>query len=305
MAWAWIPITIGAALSQTLRNAAQRHLVTDLGTLGATLVRFLYGLPFAVLWLAVVWGVLAPPAVAPLEGGWTFVAWTAFGAVAQIVATACLLRAMAERNFVLGIAYSKTEVIQAALFGLVILGDRMTWLTVGATLCATAGVLLVSLPAGGRSIRLLLSGWTAPAALSGLASGAAFALSAVGYRGAALDIAAAGPAASAAVILVVAQAIQTILLGGWLLARNPGVVLAVLRAWRLSLAAGFLGALASALWFTAFALESLAHVRTLGMIELIFGFVLSARLFRERFSTAEQIGLLLLSLGLLAAVLPT
>jgi len=41
--WLWIPITLWAAFAQTLRNAAQRHLTADLGTLGATLVHQIPG----------------------------------------------------------------------------------------------------------------------------------------------------------------------------------------------------------------------------------------------------------------------
>src|SRR5262245_5645155 len=113
--WIWIPITICAAFAQTLRNAAQRRLTTELGTLGATLVRFLYGLPFAIIWLAVVhvWTGAALP-----RGNAVFFAWVVLGAVSQIFGTAFLLRAMQERSFALGVAYSKTELIQVALFGL-------------------------------------------------------------------------------------------------------------------------------------------------------------------------------------------
>src|SRR5579872_2034435 len=122
ISWAWIPITIGAALAQTLRNAAQRHLTGDLGALGATLVRFVYGLPFALSWLAVVWFVATPgrplPAAMPM-----FLMWTVVASLSQIAATALLLRCMEERNFAIGVAYSKTDVVQVALFGLVLLGD--------------------------------------------------------------------------------------------------------------------------------------------------------------------------------------
>src|SRR5580704_582744 len=117
--WAWIPITLGAALAQTLRNAAQRSLTGDLGALGATLVRFLYGLPFAVLWLVIAWLAFAggrpwPAIDAP------FLLWTVVAALSQIAATALLLRNMEERNFAIGVAYSKSEIIQVALFGLVL-----------------------------------------------------------------------------------------------------------------------------------------------------------------------------------------
>ena len=112
-----------AALAQTLRNAAQRHLTAELGTLGATLVRFLYGLPFAVAWLVVLdaQSGVARPAI-PLS----FPAWVMLGASTQIIATALLLRTMADRSFALGVAYSKTEVVQVAIIGFILLGDPVS-----------------------------------------------------------------------------------------------------------------------------------------------------------------------------------
>src|SRR5687767_15500864 len=99
--WLWIPITIGAAAAQTARNAAQRHLTPILGTLGATLVRFFYGLPFALLWLAIVALLGGFPLPSPNT---PFVAWVVVSPLAQIGATALLLPVMAARNFALGTA---------------------------------------------------------------------------------------------------------------------------------------------------------------------------------------------------------
>ncbi|HSB23294.1 MAG TPA: EamA family transporter [Burkholderiaceae bacterium] len=298
-AWLWIPITVGAALAQTMRNAAQRRLVGELGTLGATLVRFLYGLPFALLWLALASAATqaTPPA---MTGG--FVGWVVLGAVSQIVATAFLLRAMAERSFALGVAYSKTEVLLVAVFGLVFLGDVPTPTTTLAVLLGTLGVLLLSPADPERPLRAMVVGWSTRPALFGLASGAAFALAAVAFRGATLQLAA-SPVLAAATTLVLSLALQTAMLGGYLLARHAAVVRAVLTLWRPSLFAGFMGAAASAGWFTAFALESAAHVRTLGLIELVFSVAVSRRLFRERFSRLESIGMAVLVAGLVLVTL--
>jgi drug/metabolite transporter (DMT)-like permease len=296
----WIPVTIWAAFAQTLRNAAQRSLTDTLGTLGATLVRFLYGLPFAALWLWIVYrlgGYALPAPSAP------FAAWVVVGAVAQIVATALLLRVMAERNFALGVAYSKTEIVQVALFGLVFLGDPVTGVAAAAIVCGTLGVLLLSPADKARPWRAFLAGWTSRTALIGLASGAAFALSAVGYRGAALALDGAPFLIAAAFTLLVAQAIQTLLLGGWLAARDPAVIGRVFRAWRASLFAGFMGAAASAGWFTAMAIEPVAHVRTLGLVELVFSAVVSRRFFRERMTRREWAGMLLLVAGVVIITL--
>jgi drug/metabolite transporter (DMT)-like permease len=299
-AWLWIPVTLGAALAQTLRNAAQRHLITELGTLGATLVRFLYGLPFAALWLFAVReaGSFAWPAPAG-----SFFLWVKLGAVSQIAATALLLRVMTERNFTLGVAYSKSEIIQVAVFGYVFLGDSVTVTTALAIALGTFGVLLLSPADPERPIRGLLTGWTSKTALLGLGSGTGFALSAVGFRGAALALDATPFPMAAASTLLASQLIQTSLLGGWLLFTQPDVVIRTLRSWRTSLFAGLMGATASAGWFTAMAIEPVANVRTLGLVELVFAWVVSRRLFRESLKPRELAGMAFLVLGLIMVTL--
>jgi drug/metabolite transporter (DMT)-like permease len=292
----WIPITIGAAGAQTLRNAAQRSLTGSLGTLGATLVRFLYGLPFAALWLVLVghiWGLDLPTPNA------AFLGWVLVGAVTQIAATGLLLRVMAERNFTLGVAYSKSEIIQVAGFGLVFLGDPVSMAATAAIALGTLGVLLLSSAQNDHPLRGLLVGWTTRSALLGLASGTGFALAAVGFRGAALALGDTSFLMAAAYALVVAQCLQTVLLGAWLVRRDATIIPAIVRAWRGSLVAGFMGAAASGGWFTAMAIEPAAHVRTLGLIELLFSYVISRRVFRERLTRRELLGVALLAVALI------
>ncbi len=299
--WAWVPITLGAALAQTLRNAAQRHLTGDLGALGATLVRFLYGLPFAALWLVVAWVGFAGMGPWPAINA-AFLVWTVVAALSQIVATALLLRNMEERNFAIGVAYSKSEIIQVALFGLVLLGDRVSPTAVVSIVIASVAVMLLSLPAGNRSLAAVARGWTSRSAMLGLGSGAAFGMAAVGYRGAALALATPSVVFAAAESLVWAQTIQTVLLGGYLVWRQFGVIVEVVRAWRVSLLAGAMGAVGSACWFTAMAMQPVARVRTLGLIELYFSYIVSRRIFRERLGRAELLGLILLAAGLVGIV---
>lgn len=298
---AWIPITLAAALAQTLRNAAQRHLTNDLGALGATLVRFLYGLPFAAIWLTVAWAGFAArgawPAINP-----AFLIWTVVAALSQIAATALLLRNMEERNFAVGVAYSKSEIIQVALFGLVLLGDRVSLLAVLSIAIASVAVVLLSLPAENRSLVSIARSWASRSAMLGLGSGAAFGMAAVGYRGAALALETPSIVFAAAESLVWAQAFQTVLLGGYLAWRNISIVVAVVQAWRVSLVAGAMGAIGSACWFTAMAMRPVAQVRTLGLVELYFSYVVSRRVFRERLGRAELVGLALLAVGLVGIV---
>jgi drug/metabolite transporter (DMT)-like permease len=301
--WAWIPITLGAALAQTLRNAAQRSLTGDLGALGATLVRFLYGLPFAALWLVVAWLTFAGGGAWPSVNT-PFLLWTVVAALSQIAATALLLRNMEERNFAIGVAYSKSEIIQVALFGLVLLGDRVSLIAIVSIAVASLAVVLLSLPSDNRSLAAVARAWTSRSALLGLGSGAAFGMAAVGYRGAALALDTPSIVFAAAESLVWAQTFQTILLGGFLVVRNRAVVLEVMHAWRVSLIAGAMGATGSACWFTAMAMQPVARVRILGLIELYFSYIVSRRVFRERLGTAELLGLVLLAIGLFGIIAP-
>ncbi len=294
LAWAWIPIVLWAALAQTARNAAQRSLVAQAGTLGATLARFAYGLPFAAAWVLLLHALPATAARVPGFHG-AYFAWLMLGAAGQLAATAFLLAAMKQRNFVVGVAFSKTDALQVALFAALFLHELPGWLTLLAIGLATGGVVLMSLPAKPAASG---TGWDGLVALYGLASGAGFAFSAVGYRGAALQLPDVSPWLTGAWGVLLAQAAQTLLLGGWLAWRSPAALRAMSAAWRVSLAAGLTGALASIGWFTAFALTSAANVRTLGMVEVVFSYLVSRRLMREKLAPAEQAGLALVATGL-------
>lgn len=298
--WLWLPIVLWAALAQTARNAAQRSLVAQAGTLGATLSRFAYGIPFAALWVAILQ--LLPATAAPLPRFHpAYFGWLLLGALGQLAATAFLLTAMKQRNFVVGVAYSKTDALQVALFGALFLRELPGPWTLLAIGLATAGVVMLSIP---QKAGVVEGGaWTGRAAWYGLASGAGFALSAVGYRGAALQLPESSAWVAGAWGVLLAQAMQTMLLGSWLLARAPQALRATFTAWRISTLAGGAGAMASIGWFTAFALTTAANVRTLGMVEVVFSYLVSHRLMREKLARAERRGLLLVVAGLVALAL--
>jgi drug/metabolite transporter (DMT)-like permease len=299
LAWAWVPIVLWAALAQTARNAAQRSLVAQAGTLGATLARFLYGLPFAAAWVIALHAL--PTTAAPMPAfGASYFGWLILGALGQLGATAAMLAAMKQRNFVIGVAYSKTDALQVAVFATLFLHELPPWTTVLAIGLATAGVVMLSLPPAGVRAAGGSRLWGGPAALYGLASGAGFALSAVGYRGAALQLPGVSPWLIGAWGVLLAQAAQTLLLGGWLAAKAPQALRAIMSQWKVSTAAGMAGALASIGWFTSFALTSAANVRTLGMVEVVFSYLVSRRLMKEKLAPAEQAGLLLVLGGLVA-----
>ncbi len=304
LSWIWIPITVWAALAQTVRNAAQRTLTAEIGTLPATLVRFLYGLPLAAAWVLGTCVLGERPGLVPVFSA-SYAAWLALGAVMQVAATAFVLLAMQERNFILAVAYSKTELLQVALVSAVLLGEWPGPMALAAMAAAMVGVMLLSVPRGG--LRLLWAGGSAGQGrlvAYGLASGACFATASVGFRGASLALGeGVAPWVAGGWGVLWAQLLQTVLLGGWLLVRQPGVVRALGRAWKLSMVAGSMGALASIAWFTAYALQPVAQVRTLGLVEVLFSYAVSRRVFRERLTRLETAGLSLVFAGLVGICL--
>jgi drug/metabolite transporter (DMT)-like permease len=289
--WLWALFTVIAAASQTVRNATQRELTTTLGTAGATHVRFLFGLPFAALFLVAV--VIASGQTLP-RPPISFWPWVLDGALAQIAATALMLAAMNDRSFVVVYAYIKTEPVQAALFGLAFLGDTVTLPMAAAILIATFGVVVMALKPGATlGLR---------ATLLGLAAGSMFALSAVGYRGAILSLGLPNYLMAATYTMVIGLIVQVALLSLYLWLRDPGVVRAILQHWRPSMLAGFLGALASQFWFLAFALATAASVRTLALVEVLFAQAISTFMFRQATTPREALGIVLIVLGVLLLV---
>ncbi|MGN1056129.1 MAG: EamA family transporter [Comamonas sp.] len=293
--WLWVPFTLFAAMAQTVRNSAQRSLTQQVGTLSATLVRFLFGLPFAAVVLALIYVVPAQTPDLP-EFSWTYLGWISVGALFQVAATAALLLAMKERNFAVAVTFSKTEILQVALFAAVLLHELPTPMAWLAMLVATLGVLLLSLPPRGQL--LSAKAWLSKSALYGLLCGACFAIAVIGFRGAAVALDAPTPWMSGAWGVLIAQTLQSLVLGAWISWKNPQGLRPVWRAWRVSLLAGSMGAAASLAWFTAYAIQDAAAVRTLGMVEVVFSYLVSRRIFSETFSTAEKLGMGLMVLGL-------
>jgi drug/metabolite transporter (DMT)-like permease len=289
MSWLWVVFTLIAAAGQVLRNAQQKELTATLGTVGATHVRFLFGLPFGLLFLVLVLAVSGYP-LPPLNGA--MLAWTLVAALSQIGATALLLAAMRVRSFVVTTTYAKTEPVQVAIFGLAFLGDRVTPEGALAILIATAGVLMISWP---RSASDEAFSWQP--ALLGIGSGGLFAIAAIGFRGGIRALEAPSFVVAATVTLALGLVIQTVVLTAYLYLVERDKLWAIFRHWRPSLFAGFTGAFASQMWFLAFALETAAKVRTLALVEILFAQVLTRNLFKQNLASREAVGIGLIVAG--------
>lgn len=285
----WIAAALIAAAAQTARNAAQSSLTKAIGTLGATQVRFLYGLPFAALFLALVCLATGqtPPALTPRALG-----FTAMGAVAQIAATALMLLLMQSRSFAVTTAWLKTEPVLVAIAAALILHDPLSLPMLAAVAIATAGVLLMTVKSG---TALLGEG---RAAATGLFAALLFGISAIGFRGGITALPEGDFLIRATTILVLSLALQSAMLGAYLGLVNRAALLGSLSHWKGSLGAGFLGAFASQFWFIGFSLTSAANIRTLALVEVIFALAVSRYLLRQPVSKRQLTGMAVIVAGI-------
>jgi drug/metabolite transporter (DMT)-like permease len=296
---AWIILSIAAAAFQTLRFMLQKQL--SLGRLsvgGATLARFAYSAPFVIILVGLY---LTFSGKGLPRFGNLFWVYALSGALAQVLATWCVVALFAARSFAVGITFKKTEVIQTALVGFIVLGDRVSAPALAAIVLGLVGVLVLSDHAGlpGLSLRRVAN----KGAALGLLSGALFAVSAVGYRGATLEIESANALVRAGLALAVVSTVQALGLGLWLMWREAGQLRAVWQARRVAVWMGVTSMGGSLCWFTAFTMQSAALVFAVGQIEVIFSVLASVLVFHERFTAREVWGMALLTVSILVLVL--
>ena len=292
----WIPITIAAAFLQNLRSAAQKHLKAVMGTTGATFVRFGFGFPFALAFVAVLhWFVgYDLPALNAV-----FFGWAVLGALGQIAATFLLIHLFSFRNFAVGTAYSRTEPAQAALFGLLFLGERASLGAVAAIAVSVFGVMLISVAHVAVNLRSMLASTFSRNALIGLASGTAFGISAVAYRAASLSLGGPNFMMQAAVTLAFVICFQTAIMLAWMIWKDRAEIGRIAKAWKPALFTGFVGATASFGWFSAMTLQQAAVVKSLAQIEMLFTFAATVFFFKEKINRLEIAGCALIVGGIL------
>lgn len=286
----WIPVTIAAAVFQTIRFMLQKILsASRLSAAGATWSRFVYSAPL-----------ILPGAVAYLwatgqslpDLSTQFWISAAIGGSAQIMATLFVVLLFKQRNFAVGITFKKTEVLQTAILGFIVLGDTVSVLAAVAILLGVCAVLLLSKTPGDQG-----PWWgqlTNRATALGLGSGVLFAFSAVFYRRASLEIVSDDAVLRAAVTLGAVVTLQMVGMGLWLLWRDRPQIAAV---WAARRQAGFIGLTSMAgsfCWFLAFTLQNAAYVKALGQVELLLSLCASWLFFREVITRREIAGMALL-----------
>ena len=292
MEW-WVGLTVAGAFLQNLRSLLQRRLTRTLSVNGSSYVRFLYALPFA--WLLVLWlGQTDLPVLTP-----SFWWYVCAGGITQIVATSALVAAVSHGQFAVGTAMSKTEAMQAAAIGLILLGEQLSLQALLGIAVSLVGVFLLT---GGVSPRQIFQ--RGPALWLGLLAGSSFAMCSVCFRAASLALGTDEDDAwqRAALTLAATLTLQAVVMGVYLIVREPQQLQRVLSSWRVAVWVGLIGMTSSICWFTAMALVNAALVRAMGQIELLFTLITSIWFLGERVRRREVLGMLLLVLGIVLLI---
>lgn len=295
----WALITFAAAFLQNIRSSLQKHLKGAMGTSGATFVRFAFGMPFAFLYLVLINRLGGAEVPQPNAA---FAAWVVVAALGQIFAQALLIHLFSFRNFVVGSAYSRTEPVQAAIFGLLFVGETVSAPTIGAIIVAVLGVMLISIGRTTLSPASLVSALFTRVVGLGLLSGAFFGISAVAYRAASLSLEIPGYERNflmqAAFTLCVSITLQTLILAAWIFFREREQFARIAAAWKISAIVGLVGATASFGWFAAFTLQNAAMVKTVAQVEMLLVIATSILFFKETITKVEIAGVALITTGI-------
>lgn len=298
--WFWVAAVLIAALTQTIRNTAQKSLSVTAGPVGASLARFLYGLPFAFI-----------AAVGLQISGYEslfhdltlkFGLWLFVGAITHAAGSIFLTCAMRSGNFLMAVTLSKTEILQIAAFSTIFLSEVPSVFSFTGMALALLGIVLIS-PQGIVLQFSQVGGSVLSSTLYGLATGACYAMAAVGYRAAGLELTGQGhsPVLAAFWCVVMAQSIQVVTISLWMGFKERETFRAIFVDWKLALASGLAGAIASLGWYVGYVLRPAADVRLLGMTEVVFSFLVSRHFLGERTRPSENIGVTLVVFGAVLA----
>lgn len=296
----WIPITIAATVIQNFRAVGQRWLLGRVSVGAAAYGRFFYGFPLTLLFLTAVCTVdgRAPPAPTL-----NFLALAAIGALSQSLGNAMFVRLARTSNFTVMTTYSKMETVLSPVLSFFLLDDRLSVAGTAGIAVAFLGVMLLASARGASSFKAFVGACLRPPASQGLLVGALYAVTSTAYRAAAFEVGDVGFAMQGITLLAWATGIQAVAGGAYLWWQRSPVPAEVVREWRYVVWIGITGVSASACWLCAFALQKTGYVLAVGQIELVFAFVASHILFKERAHRNELAGILVTVAGILLVVM--
>ena len=295
----WIAFTLAAATLQAVRTAGQKHLTTHLTSVGTTLVRFLFGLPFVLLYLFILLQYFEVPFPELTQ---EFLISTLIASLFQIVGTIFLVYLFSLRNFAVGTTYSKTEAFLTAIVAMLFFGEIIPlagWLAIAVSVI---GMLVINAARASAAGMSTFERYWNKAAAVGLATGFCMSFSSLMIRKSSLSLELDNILLSAGVTLATMVCIQTTVLGVYVAVRSPNQIRIAFENWKPCLFVGITSIGGSILWFTAYTLEQVSYVKALGQIEMVFVIFLTTLFFKERITSKEMLGIILVTSGVLLLI---
>lgn len=292
----WIPFTIFAAFMQSWRNAMQRQLRQHVSTAGATLARFIIASPLAAIYLFFLYQ-LSPQAAIP-QFSPLFWRYILIASITQIFATALMVMLFQRRNYAIGVGLAKSEAVIAAALGALFFAAPLSFVAWLGVIVGVWAVWLMSRAIGQNT------SWKN--IVIGLGSGLFFALCTLYIREASIILQAnfaTGYLIAAAWVLLWVIFTQTLILLIWLIIKEPHTLKQLWSYRRLTASVSLFGFLGSIGWFTAMSVQSVALVKTLGQVEVLFTLAISVWWFKEKLARTDYWGLGLIVLGALLVIL--
>ena len=290
----WILLTFLAALLQAVRTAGQKQLAQNLDVVIVSWVRFVFGLPFALLLFFIV----VPAQFEILTLPVRFWIYVVIISLSQLVATLLAVVLLGRRNFAIGSTLVKSEAIFTALLGLVLFAEHLSTVAWFAVLLGIAGLLVSSLGKFKLSLSEMFLQMDSTSALLGLGAGFLFAVSSVFIRQASLTLEYLGsPISQAVATLTCVLFIQTIVGGLFVFMRKSDQLMQISQNLPACIFIGATSMLGSFGWFSAYALQNAAYVKTLGQVEFLFTLLLTWYYFKEKILPHEYLAMLLIGLS--------
>ncbi|MBT4519483.1 MAG: EamA family transporter [Halieaceae bacterium] len=291
----WVMFTLLAAFMQAIRTAGQKEIARHISPMTTTLVRYLFGLPFAVGYLLLVSSGRSRPLIQEAAGNMPFLVYASLAAVVQILASVALVKVLSRRNFVVGTSFAKTEAIQTALISTVFFGSFLSMFDWLAVILGVFGVVVMSFRGAGQRI-------DKSSFLYGIGAGTGFAITSLWLRQASLSLGY-SLIENAAITLCYMVSMQTLICLLYTACVERGQLAGVTKQLPLAIFIGATSAFGSVGWFTAMSYENAALVKSLGQIEFVFTLSITSWFFKEKIVARETVGVAAIIFSILILLL--
>jgi len=289
----WVLITLLAVVSQLLRNIFSKKLSQNFSSETVSLARFLYGIPIVLTGYFIGKYFYGSVEILSLQ----FFFWVFIFALTQIIANTLLIALFHQKNFAVSITYIKTETLFTALLAFLFLSEYLSFFGWLGVIIAFFGLVLASFAKEKIGFMALKNSLHQKSSYLGILSGFLFAIAVIAIKNSFLFLETSSIFMKSSFSLLVALCMQTLFLIFYVSWKKKDEFFTIIKSPKIPFIIGTLSGVGSFFWFFAFAITSVAFVKTLGQIEFLLGVLISVYFFKEKIYQNEIFGMILLIIG--------